>query len=75
MQRDATGGHKVNDLDPSWPLCMLCHDTGLSDKRGSWEYCGCPAGGKLRDADPQAAARANETAQRLFQNCRAQKGK
>ena len=61
--------HKIPELDPSWPDCMLCSDTGLSDKTGEWRFCGCPAGKELRDADPHAADRAQENLNRLIQKC------
>jgi len=64
MQRDSNGGHKIPDINPNWPACMCCSDTGIEGGElpphphaREYNYCGCPAGKKLRAADADAMVR------------------
>lgn len=50
---------------PEFPTCMLCHDAGIVDHTGRFEFCGCPAGYARAESEPSACDEANHVQERL----------
>ncbi len=55
-------------IDPQYPVCMCCHDTGLQHLDGyppPYRFCACPAGSARQQKEPNLCDESNGLAAKL----------